>query len=378
MVSFVASSGAISNLTSTWATGTASAAYSSTLSTSGTLTICPGTYYVELSIRGADIAVIGRDGSGATSLVGDGTGPVMAVSSACSDLAVQGLTLTGGDAGTSQGGGIHAGTHGVDLVVDDVVIQDCDAISGGGIYQAYGSLTGTDLTVQGCAVDNYGGGIYLNSVAVDLSSSTIEDNYAATQYGGGIYAANCTVAFDGVTVSRNDCPNYAGGAFLYNGTATIVSSTFDANTAYRGAGLMVWGGSAAITSSDLTNNVADYNAGGLYVTYGAVTLSDSRVDGNSAGSMSGGVFLNNSSTLACYGTSTTTAGIYDNTAYYYGGGVHFYDTGSRLTSSVCDWGQSTYDNSPDDLAIGTSSSTGVQYKNYHSDESFSCTISGCR
>ncbi|MFH1466443.1 MAG: MopE-related protein [Pseudomonadota bacterium] len=378
MVTFVSTYGSVADLTSVYASGTATAAYASTMATSGTLTLCPGTYYVELTVQGADVSVIGLDGSGATALVGDGTGSVVTVNAACTDLLVEGLTIEGGTS-ASQGGGIQGGTHGVDLELVDVVVQDCSALSGGGIYQSNGALTASDLLVQDCTASNYGGGLYVNGVTLALYTAEFDDNIASAQWGGGVYTANSTVAMEDVTVTGNSSGSYAGGAYLGYGTADITSCDFDANSATSAGGLMIQGGSAAITSTGISDNVVSYIGGGLYVTGATVSIVSTQIDGNTAGTSSstrgygGGVLLNNSATLACYGSTSTTAGVYDNTSLW-GGGVLINDASSTLTSSVCDWGNGGTDNFPDDVALYAYMTT---YRGYHSDEDFTCSGSSC-
>ncbi|MFH1463196.1 MAG: putative metal-binding motif-containing protein [Pseudomonadota bacterium] len=373
LVTFVASGGGVTDMSSTFASGTSAAAAAVSLTSSGTLTLCPGTYYVEIQASGADIALVGQQGSGSTTLRSDASGSVVAAASTCADLDIEGLTLYAGGSAT-YGACLNGGTHGLRTVLDDVVLDHGAASYGGGLFQSSGTVDATDLVVQSCTATANGGGIYLSSVTLTLTSSDIDSNTAAST-GGGLYAASGTATLDGVlfssnTASASSSPYGGGGAYFSSGTTAITDSTFSSNQAYRGGGLMVYGGSATITSSEIDTNAAWSRGAGLYAYSSDVSLSYSMVHDNTASYYGAGLFLYNA-TVACYGSTSTTAGVYHNTAYW-GGGAYVSDYGT-LTSSVCDWGSSTSDNSPNDVVGNYSTSTW----SYGADASFTCTYLGC-
>jgi hypothetical protein len=178
----------------------------------------------------------------------------------------------------------------------------------------------------------------------------------------------------------NQSGDYGGGAYLRSTTANIQDATISNNTAYYAGGLMVHTGDAELIDSEVTDNEAYYYGGGVYVTYGDVLLDECQVHGNIAsyGSWSsspagGGLFLNNGAYLACVGSTSTTAGVYDNEADY-GGGAFFYDDDSELDSDTCDWGSGSTDNDPDDVTLLDSWRS---YTSYGSDATFSCDGSRC-
>src|SRR6185436_4528831 len=85
------------------------------------------------------------------------------------------LTITGGDAGDGDGGGIRALT-GSTLHVSDSSITGNRAWDGGGINAA-GALELERTTVSGNHADQNGGGIYLRGHSV-IENSTISGNAA--------------------------------------------------------------------------------------------------------------------------------------------------------------------------------------------------------
>jgi hypothetical protein len=326
LAAWIDSAGTVSDLTGALATGSSSTAITRSFTTDGTLVLCEGTYYLHVSDRTADLTIQGLYGSSSTFVVGDGSASVISASSSSSLLTLEGLTISGGYG--SYGGGINGGSHGLDIVLDDVVIEDCASSSyGGGLYLRAGTLDATDLVLEG-----------------------------------------------------NQSGDYGGGAYLRSTTANIQDATISNNTAYYAGGLMVHTGDAELIDSEVTDNEAYYYGGGVYVTYGDVLLDECQVHGNIAsyGSWSsspagGGLFLNNGAYLACVGSTSTTAGVYDNEADY-GGGAFFYDDDSELDSDTCDWGSGSTDNDPDDVTLLDSWRS---YTSYGSDATFSCDGSRC-
>jgi hypothetical protein len=374
LVTFVTTGGTVTNWSTAFASGTSTAAYTASLTSSGTLSVCPGTYYVEIQASGADISIIGPYGSASTTLRSDASGSVVTAASTCTDLYVEGLTLYAGGTAT-YGASFHGGSHGLRAVLDDVVLEHGTASYGGCFYQSAGTVDATDIAVQSCSATGNGGGMYLSSVTLSLTSSDLDGN-TATSSGGGLYTYGGTatlddVLFSGNTASASSSPYGGGGAYLASGTTTITDSTFTANLAYRGGGLMVYGGSATLTTSEIDTNTAWSRGGGLYAYSSTVSLSYSTVHDNTCSYSGGGLYLYYA-TVACYGSTSATAGVYHNTASSYGGGAYVSDYGT-LTSSVCDWGSGTSDNSPSDVAPAYGSATSA----YGSDASFTCNSLGC-
>jgi len=168
---------------------------------------------------------------------------------------LSGLTITGGNAGSGDGGGL----------------------------LAYGPLTLTDCTFSG-NTGRFGGGIAIENTAT-LSNSTFTQN-TASFLGGGVFSSSPLAQFLDLTVSGNFA-FYGGGIAIDGGAVTLTNSTISQNNAYSGGGAFVQGG-MTVTNCSLSENVASYG-GGVYIIGGG-TFIDSTVSGNSA-YQGGGVYF---------------------------------------------------------------------------------------
>jgi fibronectin-binding autotransporter adhesin len=130
---------------------------------------------------------------------------------------ISGLTITGGDAGSSG--------------------------NGGGV-QNYGSLALTNCTVSGDAASGsypggFGGGVFSSGASLALTNCTVSGNSGS--YCGGICVAGpgSTATLTNCTVSGNSA-NGTGGLFANNGgTATLTNCTVSGNSStspFGGAG----------------------------------------------------------------------------------------------------------------------------------------------
>ncbi len=326
LVSFVSPGGSVTDLSAGFASGTASSAYDAEILSSGTLSLCPGTYHAHIHAKGGSLAVVGVDGAADTALEGDGTASVIAAYSGLSSLSIQGLTVSLGEA--SHGGCVDGSDHGVSLVLDDVVLSDCSATAdGGGLYLANGTLTATDLALEGNSAADYGGGASIEGSTVSLGASSASGNTAT--YGGGIVLRTSTATLSAVELSANEV-SYAGG------------------------GLYLSGSSVQISTTAIHSNLADGDASGR-------------------DAVGGGVFLTGGADLTCQGTTSGSYGAWSNQAAY-GGGVFLYDSASTLASDACDWGNGSSDNDPDDVAIYVST---LSYTTFGNNVDFSCDSTGC-
>ena len=157
------------------------------------------------------------------------------------DVAIKGLTITGGSAFANSPG-------------------DVGGVGGGS--------------------GNAGGGIY-NSENLSISNSLITEN-AASISGGGIFN-NGTLSVTGSTISNNDVtnPRGGGGAAISNeGTLTIENSTISGNESFSGGSISTQG-STTINNSTISNNIATVVPGGIT---GSATITSSIVAGNLTGS----------------------------------------------------------------------------------------------
>ncbi len=326
LVTFVSAYAVVTDMSAAAASGTASAPYQAALTTRGTLSLCSGSYHMNLSVESSELEVVGVDGSAQVLLTGDGSSSVIAAGSAASTLGIRGISIAGG--GAVDGGCIHAGDHGVDLEIFDVQLSDCSASGdGGGLYQQGGTISASQLAISSSGAVGYGGGAYLRDV-----------------------------------------------------TGSITASSFEANQARYGGGLLVQDSELLFEDADIVDNLASDAGGGLYATGGAVELDASLVQANvAAGSSSGreavggGIFLNDGVEFTCTGASAWSFGFLENQGDV-GGGAFLYDSASVLISSLCDWGSASSDNTPDDVTVLEAYQA---YDDYEANESFTCTGEGC-
>lgn len=152
----------------------------------GTVTLTTGKLLVtdSLAVNGPGATLLTVNGNNAGSIfVLDGPGVL--------DVAISGLTLTGGDAakdGNFSGGAIHS--VGEKLTLDAVAVIGNKAQTGGGVaVSKSGTLTVVNSTVSGNSSQFTGGGIlgdsYGGAVSITVTNSTITGNKAAG-LGGGI------------------------------------------------------------------------------------------------------------------------------------------------------------------------------------------------
>ena len=114
------------------------------------------------------------------------------------DVAISGLTLTGGDVASILGGGAISNRE--NLTVTALTITGNSAGStttgfhGGGIVNFGGNLTVNASTISGNTVlFGRGGGIYSTFGTMTISQSTISGNFvSSTGSGGGIYSSYTT------------------------------------------------------------------------------------------------------------------------------------------------------------------------------------------
>ena len=260
--------------------------------------------------------------------------------SSTSSLAIYGLSLTNGDAGTYSGGAIQAGGA---LIVHDSVIALNSALIGGGINTLAAAEIKNSIISGNTA--GSGGGLLAHGGA-SLTATTIANNNATDtgdySGGGGIFAS-APIQADTVVFSGNTSAS-AGGAIYATGGVAVVNSSFSGNSANGGSGgaIMDKIGNVYSTMSTINNNTASANGGGIYSAKASVT--NSTITGNEAGTDGGGVQAD--TFISAYST------IAQNTAAGSGGGVKFVSVGTAQATII-------FGNTPDNLVTsGTAALTG--------------------
>ncbi len=262
-------------------------------------------------------------------------------------VTLENLTLTGGLG--AAGGGI--GNFGATLTLNNTVLHDCSADTGGGIYVESGQLLLSGSQVLSNTANFDGGGIYVGQSTARLTmtaNSIVASNSAnGPEFwngGGGLYIQYGSATLLDGEIRDNTAIRSGGGIFIDEPTAVFTQtggSRITHNTATHGGGIFVDYGRAALIAGEIVSNTASVAGGGGYTYSGIVTLDGSAVTANHAdvggglfayvegGSilMNSGMIVSNTATagagLGVYsGTVTLNGGeILDNHATDYGGGI---------------------------------------------------------
>ena len=210
-------------------------------------------------------------------------------------VTISGLTITGGHARDTGGGGIDAESVATLTLDGDVIIgnqstirDNRSAAGGGGVFVNAGTVNVSNSTITNNAItfsdsvggngSSGGGGIYSNGGDVDVTGSDVSHNSASITTssgdsgGGGIYSNGGPVSVSSSTVLDNSVhitsspggDDGGGGIFSNGGGTSIGSSTIDGNS------FTLDGGTGG-----------DYGGGGVYENGGGVTVALSSIDGNS-------------------------------------------------------------------------------------------------
>jgi hypothetical protein len=417
------------DLTTAWSAGTSTSAVAQSMPSSGSIEICNGTFYAEISVGVAVTATIeSLGGKTVTTLSGDNSGVIINAAIGA-DVTIEGLTLRNGRSTT--GGAVHAVASTID-VIDCTVIAN-HATDGAGIWvDSQSTLLTTRTTFQSnIATDGtgLGGGIFTEGAATwnDVDSYFVANTAG---YGGGVFA-NGNVTMSGTEFDFNKAKGVGaqgavgGGLFSYgtvdgtdvychdnfgdDGTgmyleddASLVNSSIQFNNGQvdgggiwfaggstldisgtdfrqntgnsgRGGALLVTSAGAVVTvsSSTFRENFAD-RGGAIYADGATVDLeSSTRLYTNSAGPSGGAVYLL-ASDLTCTGSNTTTMGLDTNDATT-GGGVYLSDLASTFTATSCDMGSGATNNTPNDVATSVPNTYGA----YGTDATFTCSNGAC-
>ncbi|MDP2312188.1 MAG: MopE-related protein [Pseudomonadota bacterium] len=296
VVSWQDSAGAWTAVTDDFAAGADGAPAAWTAPGDGDLHVCEGTYFVNVTVTGNTVSILGEGGADATVLDGGGLDRVVAVSGG--GLTLEGLTLTNG---SSAGYGAGLQCVSADLLVQDVIV--------------------TGNTSAG-----YGGGVALDTcVNAELLDTEITDNTSLVA--GGLYAATSDgLVLDGLLVDDNMGTRGGAGLYLGYSSFTLSNSTVSNNhtdPSYSAGGLMDYYSDGTIDTVAFTDNAASYG-GALEVLTGVTTVTNSTFSGNSGGAVYGFV----SSTITFSDTTFT-----DNTATYQGN--IYLDNGVTTTFTDC-------------------------------------------
>ena len=156
------------------------------------------------------------------------------------------------------------------------------------------SIIGVTIT-HGSA--EYGGGITVKNVALDLQNSIVSSN-SATRSGGGIVLEGSAIPakITGTMLVHNRAGELGGGIDIEpESVAQISNSTIARNTAQlRGGGVFAGGASqSTIQGTTVSDNTSQSDGGGIYLDSGEpsprMTIDTSSIVGNRAVGNGGGI-----------------------------------------------------------------------------------------
>jgi hypothetical protein len=184
------------------------------------------------------------------------------------------------------------------------------------------------LTIMGLGANkltinaNATGRVFANNAGVTatISSLTVTGGLVTSGGGGGILN-NGNLTLSGVTVTNNTARGVSGGGVLTTGAGaqlTMSGCTDSANLSVFGAGVDIANGSAAISGSAISNNVASGSGGGIRVESSAtLTVTGSTIANNNAiGNGINGGGISNAGTL-----SVDSCAVFGNTCSIECGGI---------------------------------------------------------
>lgn len=236
----------------------------------------------------------------------------------------RGVTFTGGNAGTGDGGAIRSiwplsfynctftgneAARGGAVWVSDgnlMQFQNCRflnnrATSGGALY--LNKIKEGELTMGSCeftsnSATQAGGAILLDGSDVVLTSCRFARNTAGLRGGAIAATANTVASLTGCPMDNNLATGSTaqGGAIYSAGTLTVEHCSLFANYAYEGGGLRAVGGSLTMSHSTVARNAASIGGGISCSDPGPCTLTNMTISANTATGTpnlygGGGIFL---------------------------------------------------------------------------------------
>ncbi|MCS5575637.1 MAG: right-handed parallel beta-helix repeat-containing protein, partial [Pseudomonadales bacterium] len=148
-----------------------------------TVEVLPGTYEESLDFLNKELVLRSTDGSDATFIEGDGTGPVLTISGGQSSLTmVSGFTLTGG--GGTGGGGVLVDGDATPNFQRMVLAANTVSGNGAGMLVLSGSAALDRITFSGNTASGSGGAIHAAAGSAVTIDNSILWNNGTTEIGG--------------------------------------------------------------------------------------------------------------------------------------------------------------------------------------------------
>ena len=200
-------------------------------------------------------------------------------SSSTNTLVLQWLRLTGGNAGSGNGGCL-ALNGGNEVALNVVQIDHCSANGGGAIYSnaaglsVYWSYIHDNTATLGGAVD-----LPANARSIFAEASRFNNNHA--NLGGALYGNDAHFNIDATLFNANSATTDGGGLYTTAGDGLVMTNTTFANniaTNGHGGGIYFQGTDGAayweVSNITIAHNSAGTAGGGLYLANVTGTIED--------------------------------------------------------------------------------------------------------
>ena len=249
-----------------------------------------------------------------------------------------------------EGGAVYMNDDNGEIEIKGGTISNSQGTLGGAIYMSNGTFSMSGGTIGADASDNgnkateKGGAIYMAGGSFEMTGGSIKCNKALNNDGGGLYLNSGTVKVSGAeaAICGNEAKVHGGGIYVGGGSFTMTDGAIGGtttegnkttgNTSY-GGGLYMGGGTATITGGTISGNQTDIDGmgGGIYMDGGTCTLSSGATIGGASASYAnsarhgGGIYSRN-------GSITVKGGIIDHNTAVDGGGI--YSNGPDATVTI--------------------------------------------
>lgn len=216
------------------------------------------------------------DGDGDADITIDARGVSRVFDLTSRSAALNGLTITNGDAGA--GGGLRVGS-GATLTLTNSTVIDNEADRGGGIQVVNGGSATIEASTLSSNFAGRGGGMSVEAGGYARVDGLLIDGNFATS-GGGI-ANSGDLVLTNSTLFSNYSGNFygtagLGGGLLNSGTATVTNATITSNDNFGvgGGGIANDGGTLTLNNSIVVGNSASTDANVSGVIEGTANVID--------------------------------------------------------------------------------------------------------
>jgi predicted outer membrane repeat protein len=288
----------------------------------GTVTVCDGTFFENLTVSGKTLTLASANGSAVTTVDAQGLGTALTVT-AGANLTVTGFTFANG---VTAGVGGNVSCSASTLALADSLLRDGDANTGGGLGATDCTGTIEDSAFEGNSAWQ-GGGAWISGDFLDFQRNTVTGNHADDS-GGGVYVDGDSDLFDN-DVESNDSDLYGGGIFVNLGDGDVSSNYIGWNTSLNdGAGLYINEGTALVSGNTIEGNDSSDDGGGLRLKLSTAQVLDNVLIGNHADNTGGGAKISHE--------ETTIAGnlFSGNSSWVTGGGLSLVESASEVADNA--------------------------------------------